>query len=319
MLRIKKNPSSARLPRSLRRTAKSARAGMEGRFSVHRFGRWTQRQQHWLISPWASLLPPAVAFAGVWALHQSVSFEQLRHAASAKTFLATIWQVEAVALALSGAVVIFGYQALSASKHAHYPGAVKAYAQDNGLFLFLGLSVSGLVLPASVLLGYGGGAAGWPATWASIVCFLGLLAIPAVFVIALKGTDERILDHRRNRRIRKTIDVRVRRDVLERLALSIAMDKCPDFGITVLPLSVSSHSPGYRSVTSKRNGVVRDIRLRRFQRLIDATSGTPSDPPKAYLMAHIGGHLNVGGPFALVAATNHQNERSEQKIVRLTT
>ena len=133
------------LPRSLRRAAVRARTDMEGRLS--RVKRWPRIGWSLLKGPWGSPIPIAVAFAGVWVAPKGVFVRTLASNSAAQTYLTTIWQVEAVALALSVAVVIFGFQALSVSRHANVPGSVSAYTHDNGLFAFLGVAVSGLLLP----------------------------------------------------------------------------------------------------------------------------------------------------------------------------
>jgi hypothetical protein len=303
------------LPRSLVRSARSARRSAEDRNRAARCAVWLRG--HWQIAtgPWSVIWPAVLAFAGVWFAPPHFAIGRLQTAKGASPFLTTVWQVEAVALALSAAVVIFGFQSFSASQHAQSPGSLRAFAEDSGLFVVLGVGIGGLLLPGFVLLGYGRGApGGWAATWASAFCGLGLALIPLVFVLTVLSVDPRRLDKRRNRRLRRVIHHAVQQEVLERVAANLADRLCKERYMTYLPLSVPEVADGYRLVEAQRGGTVRNISLRRLDALAGSSPGEAQGSPRAYLLTRIGATVHPGSPIAVLPSAVTRDPSNEDRI-----
>jgi hypothetical protein len=220
-------------------------------------------------------------------------------------------------LALSAAVIIFGFQAFSASQHAQSPGSLRAFAEDSGLFVVIGVGIGGLLLPGFVLLGYGRGApGGWAATWASAFCGLGLALIPLVFVLTVLSVDPRRLDERRNRRLRRVIQRAVQQEVLERIAANLADRLCKERGMTYLPLSVPEVADGFRLVEAPRGGTVRNISLRQLETLAGGSPGEVDGSPRAYLLTRIGASVHPGSPIALLPSALIPESSKENRIAR---
>lgn len=304
------------LPRSLVRSARSTRRSAEDRNRAARCAVWLRGHWHVATGPWAVIWPAALAFAGVWFAPAHFAISRLLVPKDASSFLTTVWQVEAVALALSAAVVIFGFQAFSASQHAQSPGSLRAFAEDSGLFVVLGVGIGGLLLPGFVLLGYGRGApGGWATTWASAFCGLGLALIPLVFVLTVLSVDPRRLDERRNRRLRRVVHHAVQQEVLERIAANLADRLCKEGGMTYLPLSVPEVADGYRLVEATRGGTVRNISLRRLDALAESSSGEARTSPTAYLLTRIGAMVHPGRPIAVLPSAVTPDPSKESRIV----
>lgn len=310
--------SNGYVPHSLLRAARTARMRAEGRAWFGRILRQTTAGLHVLRGPVAALLPLMISLTGPWILPGHVGLPALAQAGSAISFLSTIWGVEAVGVALAGSIIIFGFQLFTASRHARSPGSRRAFAEDCGLFLFLGIATSGLLLPGLVLLGYGHGAPGkWAATWGVLVSFAGLLSIPLIFLLALTAADERALDERRNRRLKRLVEMDVQRDILERLALLIVQDKCSALGVTMLGTSFPPIHPGLRTVTAGKAGTVRDVRLRRLQAASREARDIRPQAPEVFLCTRIGATVSADTQVAILPAALPQRHKAEKRIARI--
>ena len=152
--------------------------------------RWLSRHWRATFGMWALVWPTILAFSGAWFAWPSAGVVTLAGPHRGPQFLTSVWEIEAVALSLSAAVIIFGFQAFSGSRHARSSGALLVFATDSGLFLELGIGIAGLLLAGFVLAGYGnGGAEGWAGTWADCVCGAGLIMIPVAFAQTVLGID----------------------------------------------------------------------------------------------------------------------------------
>ncbi len=230
-------------------------------------------------------------------------------------FLTSVWQIEAIALSLSVAVLIFGFQAFWGSRHARSSGALLVFATDSGLFLELGIGIAGLLLAGFVLAGYGsGGAAGWAGTWADCVCGAGLIMIPVAFIQTVLGIDPARLNTRLSRRLRRAVDQYVGADLRDRMAVDLAGELCTANGMERLPMSVLSVRKEFRLVPSASSGTVRDVRLRRLARLAGKSR---DEQGRALLIARIGVRIRAGDPIAVLPAQRRENGRRERKIVRV--
>src|SRR5215210_3811489 len=155
-----------RQPRSLRRAAFAQRAQLE---SMRRGGRLARRfdRAWWGLTHhrWWSLLLgfPAVGIAFIplpWSL------SPLQDSDSAEDYLQVLWQVQAAALALSLAVVIFIFEAVYSTRPRP---SLRGLAEQIRLPAIFYSGLYGLTLTGLVLLGARQDApGGWAATWAVI-------------------------------------------------------------------------------------------------------------------------------------------------------
>jgi hypothetical protein len=135
----------------------------------------------------------------LWRLDLRLSF--FEGPTEAAQFLRTLWQVEASVLALSIAVIIFAFQAVSASRHN-----IKLYefAEDVHLFPVFYVGVVGLIVDGLVLLGFGNGApAGGAASWAVVVSGSTFPLLALLFTRTVRALDPDELHRRRLARIRE--------------------------------------------------------------------------------------------------------------------
>lgn len=307
------------LPRSLSRLARSKRREVDSSGPIARGQNWLRTNWRLATGHWAVIWPAILAFAGVWFAPGHVAIRGLRLAIPASSFLSALWQIEAVALALSAAVVIFGFQAFSASRHSQSPGSLQSFVQDSGLFIVLGFGIGGLLLPGFVLLGYGQGApGGWAATWTSSFCGLGLVLIPVLFVLTIISIDPNRLDQRRNRHLRQVVERAIREEVLQRIAVNRAIELLESHGMTYLPIAVPGVPKGFRLVKAPRSGIVADISLHMLDTLADPSRRQDGDPPRAYLCTRIGALVTEGTAVAILPTTVTPRPSQENRIATYT-
>lgn len=273
--------------------------------------------KHWRasIGMWALLWPAALAFSGAWFAWPSAGVPTLHGSTRGPQFLTSVWQIEAVALSLSVAVIIFGFQAFSGSRHARSSGALLTFATDSGLFLELGVGIGGLFLAGFVLAGYGsGGPTGWAGTWADCFCGVGLVMIPVAFIQTVLGIDPARLNSRRSRRLGRAVDSYVAADLRDRFAIDLAEHLCSAHGMKRLLISIPSVRKEFRLVPNALSGVVKDVRLRRLSRLAGKSTGNDE---RAFLIARIGARVRPGDPIAVLPTARRERKRRERRIVRV--
>jgi hypothetical protein len=109
--------------------------------------------------------------------------------------LRTLWQVEAAALALSLAIIVFAVQAYRSAKQDRY-GALRRYIRAGWLQEGYEQGVVALLLMAVVLIGAGhGGPAGSAGAVAGFACLVSVFVLPPLLSGALR-TSRRDFLHR---------------------------------------------------------------------------------------------------------------------------
>jgi hypothetical protein len=181
----------------------------------------------------------------------------------AEEFLRTLWQVEASVLALSIAVIIFAFQAISSPESGL---ELYEFAEDTHLFPIFYLGIVGLILDGYVLLGFGSGAPGGGAALvATCVSGLAFPLLAWVFAGTIGVLAPEQLQRRRIKRFRRAARSTVEQEVFERIALNLLEQKCEQMAIDFQPLYAGSPTPGSHEVTAPTGGSVRDINLRRLR------------------------------------------------------
>jgi hypothetical protein len=258
---------------------------------------------------WALLL--AVPAIGAAFVPTGLSLNPLKGEKEATAILEILWQVEAAALALSLAVVIFILQAVHSTRHRP---SLRALAEGIALPAIFYGGVYGLVLTGMVLMGAGEGApAGWAATWAVVWAVLSAAGLMFLFVSMLAQIEPDAL----YRRWLATVELQVQRiienEIFERIAAGALRNICREVGLSFQPVFGSESAPHLAKVRAKSSGAVRDInlwRLRKAARLANRADPTPVDnPEKSAVLVHLGAGVREGNPVMLVLASVGEHVR----------
>lgn len=206
----------------------------------------------------------AIALMGLILPPSGWGFAPLADLDDAAEFLRTLWQVEAAALALSVAVILFLFQSVASSRPG---GDLREFATDSHLLKFLDLGVVALLLVGLTLLGVGAGAPGaWAATWTSLVAGFTILSLSLLFRLAMGAVSEDELHTRRIARLRTRARRSVEADVMSRAAHKILEDICNSEGIQLEPLFARPSRDSAR-LTSWAAGEVINVNLGKLREL----------------------------------------------------
>jgi hypothetical protein len=184
-------------------------------------GRW-----HWLRTTWRGvmygwlLLAAAALILAPWI--PNPNFGPFKSTEDAEGFLRTLWQVQAAALALSLAIIVFAVQVYRSSTHERYGGTLRRFIRASWLQEGYELGVVSLLLTAAVLLGVGhGGPSGSAGAVAAGVSLLSIGVLPLLLSRALHTTHRDFLREERESRLRAAVRDQVDRDVETRLAVAL--------------------------------------------------------------------------------------------------
>lgn len=258
-----------------------------------------------------------VGLAGLYLVPIEVRFWRWRlrldlfeRPSEAAEFLRTLWQVEASVLALSIAVIIFAFQAVSASRHN-----IKLYefAEDVHLFPIFYIGLVGLIVNGLVLLGFGNGAPrGGAALWAVVVSGSTFPLLAWLFTRTIRALDPDELHRGRLARIREEVDRAAEQEILERFAQAVLKQRCNEAGIELRLFLAGSPPVGSIEIASPLSGHVRDINLRKFKSL---TEGGLSD---VKLLVYVGAMVAEGQTIiVLPPSATKQTVRAARQVVRI--
>lgn len=236
-----------------------------------------------LVQPWLSL--PGFSVFG-------------HHDERSSNFIGTLWQVQGAALGLSLAVVLFVFQSVHGNRLG---GSLRDFAEETWLFPIFYAGLIGLVIDGAVLLHVGQSApGGWAATWAVIWAAGTAVALGFLFVFTIHAIDPRALHVLRLKRTRRAIEAAIEDVIFRRVALVLLDQFCKSNSIEYAPYFGRAARDAV-AVRALRDGEVRDIRLRRLQRLgSDATKREVAQP---VLRAEIGTAVRAGTELAAVDAS----------------
>jgi hypothetical protein len=165
-----------------------------------------------LAAVWAGLI--FVPFPNDWNPFQK--------AEAAEGFLRTLWQVEAAALALSLAIIVFAVQAYRSTSQERY-GALRRYIRASWLQEGYEQGVVALLVTAVVLLGAGhGGPAGSAGAVAGFACLVSVFVLPPLLNGALRTSRRDFLREEREERLTAAISEQVDREVEARHGFAFA-------------------------------------------------------------------------------------------------
>ena len=226
-----------------------------------------------LIQPWVSIT--LARFTGP--------------SADASSFIEVLWQVQGAALGLSLAVVLFVFQSVHGSRLG---GSLHDFAEETWLFPIFYAGLIGLVLDGLVLLHVGQGApGGWAASWAVIWAAATAVALGFLFVSTIHTIDPRSLHRLRLRRTRRAIEDEIEDVIFRRVALVLLEQFCRTNSIEYASM-FGRRAPGAVSIDSKREGEVRNIRLRRLRGIASASVERGLSSPALHV--EIGSSVRAG-------------------------
>jgi hypothetical protein len=252
-----------------------------------------------------------VGLAGIFLFPFDVRrLSRFEGATDTTEFLRTLWQVEASALALSIAVIIFAFQVVSSSGYG-----IKLYefAEDVHLFPVFYVGIVGLVVDGLVLLGFGNGApAGSAASWAIIVSGSSFPLLALLFTNTVRVLDPEELHRRRLVRMRQEVSRAVEREITERIALNLLEHQCEEAGIEFSPFPLASPAPDSEEITAPWNGYVDDIDTRKLASLADG------DVSSVKLFVYVGARVAEGqAVLVLPSSATEKKLRQGRKVVRI--
>jgi hypothetical protein len=208
---------------------------------------------------------------GILFVPTSASFGAVRDSKSAQSFLSTLWQVEAGAIALSLTLILVGFEAIWRTR---FRGSFRRFTDEFWLLYAIATSLASLVTIGVVLLGYGQGApGGWAATWA--ICLAGIaffVTVPLVLTRTLFLMNPTTVHERRLQQIRAEVDDAVDNEAFEQLATSILGRRSEEAGIVFAPalrkirIIFPGRAPGV-AIKAPRAGVITNIKLGVLERV----------------------------------------------------
>jgi hypothetical protein len=225
-------------------------------------GRW-----QWLRARWRDFTYTLFIALGALLIFVPIpnpSFGPFKTTEDAEGFLKTLWQVEAAALALSLAIIVFAIQAYRSSTQERYGGTLRRFIRASWLQEGYELGVVSLLLIAAVLLGAGhGGPAGSAGAVAAGASLLTILGLPLVLTRALRTTHRDFLRVEREGRLTAAVRDEVDHEVEARLGLvllsALAAAEPIDLALVGQPRRGAAEA-----ILADSSGSVADINLRRL-------------------------------------------------------
>lgn len=227
-------------------------------------GRWRWAKAHWrartyylLAVGWAVLI--FVPFPNDW--------NPFATAPAAEAWLRTMWQVEAAALALSLAIIVFAVQAYRSTNQDRY-GALGRYVRASLLQEGYEQGVVALLIAAVVLLGAGhGGPGGSAGAVAGFACLVSIFVLPPLLSGALRTSRRDFLREEREDRLTAAVSEQVDRDVADRHSFLLLTELAALEPIKVEPFGRATGETPMNAVIANAVGSVADINLLRLIRL----------------------------------------------------
>jgi len=231
-------------------------------------GRWRWVRAHWrdhsyylLIVVWVGLI--FVPFPNDW--------NPFGKAEEAEGFLKTLWQVDAAALALSLAIIVFAVQAYRSANQERY-GALRRYIRAAWLQEGYEQGVVALLITGVVLLGAGhGGVAGSAGAVAGFACLVSIFVLPLLLNGALRTSRRYFLQEERKERLTGAVSEQVDREVEALHGTALLAELAATQPLKLDPYAVARPEQPMNAVIAPMMGSVFDINLRRLIHLARTT------------------------------------------------
>lgn len=229
-------------------------------------------------APWVALAVCAGAL--IWLFWpQCLTPDVLRYAGSARAFVEALWQVLAVALALSAAIVTFSFATFTSSRLSELGSSLPDFARSSGLLVGITIGLVALVACGASLLTLPGSEAtdsvlgraeSASAVVATALGVVALALVPYVLRLALRAGDRGWVQMQLLQRIQRALNVAVATHVEGLYARNILGEVINHHGLESARLSPPQ---GFHRFPHPRSGVVLDIRLRRLVHLAEGGDG----------------------------------------------
>jgi hypothetical protein len=222
---------------------------------------WRDRSYYLLIVVWIGLI--FVPFPNDW--------NPFGTAEEAEGFLKTLWQVDAAALALSLAIIVFAVQAYRSANQERY-GALRRYIRAAWLQEGYEQGVVALLITGVVLLGAGhGGVAGSAGSVAGFACLLSIFVLPPLLNGALRTSRRDFLQEEREARLTGAVSEQVDREVEALHGTALLAELAATEPMLLDPYAVARPAQPMNAVIARMVGSVPDINLRRLIHLARTT------------------------------------------------
>jgi hypothetical protein len=232
----------------------------------------------------------------------------------ADTFLRTLWQVDAAALALSLAIIVFAVQAYRSANQEHY-GALRRFIRASRLREGYEQGVVALLITGVVLLGVGhGGIAGSAGMVAVLACFGSIFILPPLLSSALNTTHQGFLREERMDRLTGAVREQVDREVEALHGAALLRELAAKEPVKLDPYAVGSRDPAMNAVLAGTAGYVADINLRRLARLARRTRDAGGVTLTAKLYGFVGADTQL---LLLPAAADDGDTKAAVSIVKV--
>ena len=276
-------------------------------------GRW-----RWIRATWRDYTYYVLGALGVVLILVPIpnpGFGPFKKTQDAEGFLRTLWQVEATALALSLAIIVFAVQAYRSSTHERYGGTLRRYIRASWLQEGYELGVISLLLTAIVLLGAGhGGPGGSAGAVAAGACLVSVFVLPLLLSGALRTTHRDFLREERASRLTAAVSEQVDDEVEARHGLVLLSALTTAEPIELAPFGGRQRDVPMNAILAGSVCSVADISLWRLVRLARRVRDTGG------LMLTIRLHDFVGPESRLLllpVAAGARDTRSSRRIVSL--
>jgi hypothetical protein len=232
----------------------------------------------------------------------------------ARGFLSTLWQVDAAAIGLTLAFVIF---ALQMAVGAERREGLRLLVASTGVLYLFTVGVGVLILIGVTLLDHGAGApAGWAATWCVVVSLIGALSLVGVVVRTLPLLEPERLFRLRLGRLKREVQATVDAVVHRHYARAALARACEAAGIRQIPSYLAGSRRG-QTVLARRAGQVHDILLPQLQALVASTCGD-ADAAQTILCVGLGDTVRSGDTvFILPPEASPQAVRAAERALIL--
>jgi hypothetical protein len=275
-------------------------------------GRWRWFKAHWRDRTYYLL-------GGLWVGLIFVPFPDpgfgpFKKTEDAEGFLRTLWQVEAAALALSLAIIVFAVQAYRSASQERY-GALRRYIRASWLQEGYEQGVVSLVVTAVVLLGAGhGGPAGSAGAVAALACLVSVIVLPPLLSGALRTSRRDFLREEREARLTAAVSDQVARDVEARHGLILLTELAAREPIQLDPFARREPEAPMNALCADLVGSVADINLSRLIQLARRTRDAGGVRITTRLHDFVGSESRL---LLLPASVSERDVRSARRIVRL--
>jgi hypothetical protein len=222
--------------------------------------------------------------------------------------------VDAAALALSLAIIVFAVQAFRSANQERY-GALRRFISASRLREGYEQGVVALLITGVVLLGAGhGGVAGWAGMVAVLACFGSIFILPPLLSSALNTTHKGFLREERKDRLTGAVSEQVDREVEALHGAALLREFAAKEPVKLDPYVVGGRDPAMNTVLAGTAGSVVDINLRRLARLARRTRDAGGVTLATRLYGFVGADTQL---LLLPAAADDGDTRAAVSVVKV--